>query len=33
VTQAPEFDASSALSGMLLLLGGAAVLRGKRQLT
>jgi len=29
VTQAPELGGSSALSGMMLLLGGAAVLMGK----
>jgi hypothetical protein len=31
VTQAPELDGSSALSGMMLLLGGAAVLRGSNR--
>jgi hypothetical protein len=30
VSQTPEIDASSAVSGMMLLIGGAAVLRGKR---
>jgi hypothetical protein len=30
VTQAPELDGSPALSGMMLLLGGVAVLRGNK---
>lgn len=31
VTQAPEIDPASAMSGVSLLIGGLAVLRGRRK--